>query len=81
MSKKYVEKLKEDRVELLRDYYACDLPKEEVKWLILRTQLMELDSAIRYYSSMIPKERFGLVESEDEVGVKTLKIINQNKDE
>ena len=41
MSKKYVDKLKEDRLELLRDYYACYLQKEEAKCLILRTQLME----------------------------------------
>lgn len=75
---KYVEKLKEDRLELLRDYYACDLPKEEVKWLILRTQLMELDSAISYYSSMIPKDSFGIVE--DEVGTKRLQIIRHEKD-
>jgi hypothetical protein len=49
MNKKYLEKLEEDRKELLREWYSIKLPEEEMKWLIVKRQIMELDDYISRY--------------------------------
>jgi hypothetical protein len=49
MSKKYLEKLEEERKVLLREWYSIKLPEGEMKWLIVKGQLMELDDYINRY--------------------------------
>lgn len=79
MSKKFVDKLKEEKKEILKEFYTLSSKKLDSEWFIYNQRLLELDASIRYYESMVPKEYFGLVENE--IGVKRLQIINQNKDE
>lgn len=47
--KKYLEKLEEDKKELLRGWYSLKLPEEEMKRLMIKGQLMELDDYIIRY--------------------------------
>ncbi len=75
MSRKFVDKLKEEKKELLKEFYALDSKKLDSEWIIYNQRLLELDASIRYYESMVPKEYFGLVE--DEIGVQRLKIIKK----
>ena len=75
MSKKFVDKLKEEKKELLKEFYALDSKKLNSEWSIYNQRLLELDDSIRYYESMVPKEYFGVVE--DEIGVQRLKIIKK----
>jgi len=49
MNKKYLEKLEEERKELLREWYSIKLPEGEIKWLIVKRQIMELDDYINRY--------------------------------
>ena len=72
---KFVDKLKEEKKELLKEFYALDSKKLKSEWSIYNQRLLELDASIRYYESMVPKEYFGVVE--DEIGVQRLKIIKK----
>ena len=75
MSRKFVDKLKEEKKELLKEFYALDSKKLNSEWSIYNQRLLELDASIRYYESMVPKEKFGVVE--DEIGIKRLQIIKR----
>ena len=72
---KFVDKLKEEKKELLKEFYSLDSKKLNSEWGIYNQRLLELDASIRYYESIVPKECFGVVE--DEIGVKRLKIIKK----
>lgn len=76
MSKKFVDKLKEEKKELLKEFYTLSSKKLDSEWCIYNQRLLELDASIRYYELMVPKEYFGLVENE--IGTKGLQVINKN---
>ncbi len=47
--KKYLEKLEEDKKELLREWYSLKLPEDEVKWLVLKSRLTQVEDYISRY--------------------------------
>lgn len=49
ISKKFIEKLEEERKELLREWYGLKLPEQEIEWSVLKGRLTQLEDYISRY--------------------------------
>lgn len=52
---KFIENLKKEQKNLLKEFYSLS-PSDDIKYVILKSKLNELDASIRYYSRELLKQ-------------------------
>ena len=78
MSKKFVDQLKEEKKELLKEFYKLNVKKLDSEWYIYKQRLLDLDASIRYYESMMSNTKPGFVEKRPQLQRKHIEKLADN---